>query len=334
MRTKKFFEIPLLALAGLLWSGAPSSAHDIFGLFHLEKVDETTRLRIEEPKGLLSDLSMLRRRGVPNTESLEAVIVRGKLWRADRPIIVCFFEGGPSLRSMIMGYANEWAKGGMVTFDFGSTSELRTCDPLYKSGIRVSFRGRGHYSYVGTDSLLVSQEIESLNLGEFDVLPPADGEFRRIVLHEFGHAIGFEHEHQSPKARCEEDFDWPLVYRSLPWTRAKVDRNLRRLPNSSAYLVSEYDDRSIMHYSLPARFFRDGRRADCYIEPNFEISDQDSISLAQAYGRQTARSLSEELVAPAAGKDVDKLSESRARSLKIFMERLDDLRDNRRLSEE
>ena len=164
--------------------------------------------------------------------------------------------------------------------------------------------------------------------------PPAGREFRRIVLHEFGHAIGFKHEHQSPKARCEEDFDWPLVYRSLPWTRDKVDRNLRRLPNSTAFFVSDYDKLSIMHYSLPARYFRDGRQAGCYIEPTFEISDQDREGLARAYGQQSVRTLSEEGGSLAAGIGDLKLSEGQAKSLKVFLERFNVWQEHRRLSEE
>lgn len=36
----------------------------------------------------------------------------------------------------------------------------------------------------------------SMNLAGFDIALPAD--WQAVVRHEFGHALGFEHEHQSP----------------------------------------------------------------------------------------------------------------------------------------
>ena len=45
-----------------------------------------------------------------------------------------------------------------------------------------------------------------MNLGGFTEELPDDWE--ATVLHEFGHAIGFLHEHQSLNSTCEEEFRW------------------------------------------------------------------------------------------------------------------------------
>ena len=47
----------------------------------------------------------------------------------------------------------------------------------------------GSWSYIGTDALHIPKESKTMNLGFID---------RSTVMHEFGHALGLIHEHQSP----------------------------------------------------------------------------------------------------------------------------------------
>ncbi len=44
-----------------------------------------------------------------------------------------------------------------------------------------------------------------------------DEEYERVVLHEFGHALGLDHEHQSPNAK-------------LRWNKVEVKRVFAGLP--------------------------------------------------------------------------------------------------------
>src|SRR5690349_10941147 len=105
-----------------------------------------------------------------------------------------------------------------------------------------------------------------MNFEGFDVQLPQD--WRGVVLHEFGHALGLEHEHQHPVQPC--DFRWeddpgytpttdrfgqftpdeagrkPGIYTLLGgppnrWSREMVDFNLRKLPDSSAFRTSAFD---------------------------------------------------------------------------------------------
>ena len=46
----------------------------------------------------------------------------------------------------------------------------------------------------------------SMNFERFNQQLPDD--FRGVILHEFGHALGFEHEHQHPTQGCDAEFRW------------------------------------------------------------------------------------------------------------------------------
>ena len=72
------------------------------------------------------------------------------------------------------------------------------------------------------------------------------------VLHEFGHALGLIHEHQSP---ASGGFDWDReeVIKSLSgppnnWDLATIEHNMFGKYDSSQLSMTKYDSKSIMHY--------------------------------------------------------------------------------------
>ncbi len=112
------------------------------------------------------------------------------------------------------------------------------------------------------------------------------------MIHEFGHAFGFEHEHQNPIGGCDDEFRWkddpgylpttdtageyiqdsqnkrPGIYTVLggppnSWLQAKVDFNLRQLPDSHAYMIGPFDRNSIMKYYFPTWMFASGEQSRC-----------------------------------------------------------------------
>jgi hypothetical protein len=114
--------------------------------------------------------------------------------------------------------------------------------------IKISFvASKGSYSQVGTDCKNVrDKNKETMNFGWFDV---------KTVLHEFGHALGLEHEHQSPFQK--ERINWNLellnayFLKTNGWDETKVYNNIIKPLDADVTIGTEYDINSIMHYFYP-----------------------------------------------------------------------------------
>jgi hypothetical protein len=232
-----------------------------------------------------------QREAMPEVSALRYVIDRYKLWRTGSTLTVCFFDSAPDLRHAIEEIARTWTQYAHISFDFGPEPTLRSCSSQIPSHIRIAFQKAGNWAYVGRDSISVDLTHPSMNLEVASAVPLAlieHHELQRVVLHEFGHALGLQHEHQSPKSDCEAEFNWPTVYAEMAkppnnWSRQVVDTNLKALILSPRLEISPYDKTSIMHYSLPSWMFRNGQNASCFVPPNEALSDLDQLGAKAAY---------------------------------------------------
>lgn len=222
------------------------------------------------------------------TKKMELVMEDLKLWQVG--VLKVSFKGGDAvLHKAIADAAAEWSKYANIVFDFGYDSKknvYRTWHAQDFSPIRVGFDESGYWSWVGTQSVdkafCKPGEI-SLNLEGFDKILPKN--WRSVVLHEFGHALGFHHEHQSPASDC--DFDWPTLYVHLAgppnnWSKEMVDYNLRKMA-AGGLTYSPHDRLSIMHYSFPAWMFVSREASSCYIPENIALSEEDKRRAQKAY---------------------------------------------------
>ena len=228
-----------------------------------------------------------------------AVIDGMKLWASGATLAVCFVdEATPAARQRIVAAAKEWAKAANLNlqFDFGDPAGPQTCDKTKPHQISISFKGDGSSSYVGTDSKdhEPSMVLGSLN-DDTSRIAQNPQEVKRIVLHEFGHAIGLEHENQSPEAHCSDQIDWPKAeayYRErMHWSPQTVHDNLETMEvpmraAKDALKISGYDPRSIMQYAMPAEIFKEGASASCMTKFNFDLSDTDRKWVEGLYSDQ------------------------------------------------
>ena len=177
------------------------------------------------PKDLAESLAARRRwRSAMATDSpdLEFIVSDIDRWAPGSAVTVAFRGGSHELHSTVAEAVSTISEACGLTLDFGEGDRANgagggyrtwsTDDVEYAADIRVGFDKKGYWSLVGTASVdpsvgLPGQAVggrpfqQSMNLGGFDVQLPEG--WRRTVLHEFLHALAFQHEHQNMRGPCQ-----------------------------------------------------------------------------------------------------------------------------------
>ena len=204
----------------------------------------------------------------------EAVIMKNWLWthettvtvETDKTLIlkVRFLDGQSSERARVKRVAPEWSKHADIRFEFVDSGP---------SDIRIGFDpNNGHWSYIGRAAI---SKTKTMNL--------ASGHTDRVILHEFGHALGLSHEHQNPAVsiRWNEQAVLAEYRKTQKWSDDKIRRNVLNRLNVDQTNFAEFDPASIMLYAIPNRW----TIGDFETGYNRELSATDKRFIGAQYGR-------------------------------------------------
>jgi len=204
-----------------------------------------------------------------------AALVRDARWTPGDVITVSFLDGDPEVQARVADVAGQWTAPGLanLTLDF-----RRDTDTM----IRISFQHDGSWSMIGTTCRQVTDRQEpTMNYGWLDRSSP-DDELERVVLHEFGHALGLIHEHQNPAGGIK--WDRAAVMRDLSgppnsWSADAIELNMFQPYSAQETNFTKLDPDSIMLYPIPANWTEDGFS----IGLNSKLSEQDRAFIREQY---------------------------------------------------
>ncbi len=212
---------------------------------------------------------------LPDDPAQRLALLRAKRWPAHQRVLhIRFLDGDPVLHTRVQECATLWTTYANVRFVFDNAPD---------AVIRISFTPGASWSYIGTDARdpLLRADEPTMNFGWLTPTTPAD-ELARVVLHEFGHALGLIHEHQSPSASIPWNREAVYAYFAGPpnyWSRDEVDRNIFRRYSRLETNAGSFDPDSIMLYPIPPEF-TDGRLV---VGWNRTLSAGDRATIAAFY---------------------------------------------------
>ena len=204
-------------------------------------------------------------------------VVNSKRWTNGSTLRCRFLDGSAKMQKKVEALAHQWEQHANLKFKFVTSGTAE---------IRISFfADSGSWSAVGRDALNASYfplHQPTMNYGWLRD-NTNDDEYSRVVLHEFGHAIGCIHEHQSPtfsrlwtRSAVTRYFQGPPNF----WSSADINHNVLSKYSAQGVSATRFDPKSIMLYYFDGKLFADGMGAT---NSNTKLSPKDIEMIKEMY---------------------------------------------------
>lgn len=205
-----------------------------------------------------------------------AALIKNTKWPKGSRISISFLDGDPEVQERVKRAAMQWVAPGManLTFDFRRNTT--------KTDIRISFRFAGSWSVLGTTCRKYTDITQpTMNYGWLTKNSTED-ELTRVVLHEFGHALGLTHEHMNPGGSIQWNREQVIKDLSGPpnnWSMQVIENNMFKTFDKKETNFTALDGSSIMMYPLPSKWTKNGFSVGL----NAKLSNTDKRFIKEQY---------------------------------------------------
>lgn len=179
-------------------------------------------------------------------------VMTQKYWGSKGVKLTVSFLDNPNAatRAKVLKYANEWGKHANVSFTETASG----------GDVRIARASDGYWSYLGTDVRSIPRSQATMNLQGFTERT-SDAEYARVVIHEFGHTLGFPHEHARPAVLALLDESKTIKYfrQTQGWDERTVRAQILTPLNERTLLGSNPEVGSIMCYDFPGQCTKSGK---------------------------------------------------------------------------
>ena len=203
-------------------------------------------------------------------------LIKSKQWTSGQELRCRFLHGSVAVQKKVEAIAHQWEKYANIKYKFVKTGEAE---------FRIAFADDGSWSAVGRDALNTEyfpKHQPTMNYGWLDSSTSAT-EYQRVVLHEFGHALGCIHEHQQPKFDRQWNKAKVLDYFSGSpnfWDEEEIKHNVLQKYSPTGIAATNFDPDSIMLYMFEAELFSDNKGPT---NDNKKLSTKDIAFIKKLY---------------------------------------------------
>ncbi|AUG06260.1 M12 family metallopeptidase [Pseudomonas sp. S09G 359] len=170
------------------------------------------------------------------------------LWPQNATLNISLFNMSDKAKDYIKERIKLWQPHTNLKFNFIATPD---------GDIRISGRGdgSGNQSVIGTQAR--NRPIDQPTM-HIDLVDKTAQALNHSIRHEFGHALGLEHEHQHPDNTIHWNKKELLdATELLGINEAETKFNILTVFDRNTTIYSAYDQKSIMHYSVDSELTTD-----------------------------------------------------------------------------
>jgi hypothetical protein len=206
-----------------------------------------------------------------DTTRIAGIANNFNFWRTGQIITVALLNGTKEQEAAILAIAKEWEAHGNIKFEAADAA---------RAMVRISLgKADANYSLVGTDILQVKPSECTMQL-DAALFGKKKDQFRKVVLHQFGHVLGMVHEFNP----VDGGFQWdkPFIartYNRAGWSATDIQQNIYGLYTHRITNGWRFDRSSIMHLGIALRHMNGG----VPILNNYDISDGDKDWVSSRY---------------------------------------------------